>query len=114
MNDLFIVVLYTVSCIYLLLSKHRMKGQVWKCTPVTQKVEAGGLQVQGKPGVHNEALSQKKATKIEWMNEYYLILNLPLLFYSGYHSNPWTTSGYNKTERCIPQWHKSCGGRRSK
>jgi hypothetical protein len=33
---------------------------VCMCNPSTKKAEAGGLWVQGQPGLHNDSLSQKK------------------------------------------------------
>jgi hypothetical protein len=35
------------------------------CNPSTQKAEAGWLQVQGQPGLHNKTLSQKKKKKTQ-------------------------------------------------
>jgi hypothetical protein len=49
------------------LFKRKTTGQEWWYTPINStvswKAEAGGLQVQGQPGLHNETLFQKQERK---------------------------------------------------
>jgi hypothetical protein len=38
-------------------------SQAWWCTPSSQEAEAGGLRIQGHPGLHSKTLPQKNKTK---------------------------------------------------